>query len=283
MISDEYEIYHVKDVVSQQKTQYHYHEHYEIHATLQGKATFYLEGKEFSIEPGTILLIHPKDVHRIMTQTTTVFERIYIFVTPAFLEEHSTKWSNLTACFNLVGNLRSKVLKIEPEKLAQLLAFADDKPDPLMYGEDIQYEQQLLNYFIFLNRLTQEEHEVKATKAVQNSRVKQMMDYVAKHVANPLTLEEMEKNFFVSKYYITREFKKHTGFTFHQYVMKRKLFYAKQLLKEYQSANAVYEKCGFTSYTHFLKAFKREFKMTPKEFIMKDRENQYIHFEHFEE
>lgn len=38
MVSDQYEIYHVKDVVSQNKTIYHHHDFYEIHATLKGEA-----------------------------------------------------------------------------------------------------------------------------------------------------------------------------------------------------------------------------------------------------
>ncbi|MGM0255565.1 AraC family transcriptional regulator [Enterococcus sp. AZ093] len=40
MISDQYEIYHVKDIVSQNKTVYHHHDFYEIHATLEGEAIF---------------------------------------------------------------------------------------------------------------------------------------------------------------------------------------------------------------------------------------------------
>jgi len=64
--------------------------------------------------------------------------------------------------------------------------------------------------------------------------------------------------------------------------MKKKLLYAKQLLKTYQSSNLVYNQCGFASYPHFLKAFKKEFSMTPKEFLAKNKENQKIHYEHFE-
>lgn len=91
------------------------------------------------------------------------------------------------------------------------------------------------------------------------------------------------KAIFVSKYHITREFKKYTGFTFHQYVMKKKLIYAKHLLREYRSSSAVYSKSGFSSYPHFLKAFKREFGITPKEFLKRDTQKQLVHYEHFED
>ncbi|MGC3658025.1 AraC family transcriptional regulator, partial [Enterococcus faecalis] len=38
MISDQYEIFHVKDMVSPVKTIYHYHDFYEVHCTLKGVA-----------------------------------------------------------------------------------------------------------------------------------------------------------------------------------------------------------------------------------------------------
>lgn len=34
-----------------------------------------------------------------------------------------------------------------------------------------------------------------------------MLQYISKNLSHPLSLEEMEKQFFVSKYHITREFK----------------------------------------------------------------------------
>ena len=79
MLSDQYEIYHVKDNVNNEKTVYHYHDFYEVHATLEGVATFYLDNRQFDIVPGTVLLIHYNDLHRIMKQSTDYFERVYIF------------------------------------------------------------------------------------------------------------------------------------------------------------------------------------------------------------
>lgn len=284
MVSDQYEVYHVKDVVSQEKTLYHYHDFYEVHATLEGVATFFLDGKQFDIEAGTILLIHANDLHRIIKQSTDYFERVYIFLTPNFFNRWSTKWSNLGSCFEAVGERRSKVLKTDPQLLRQLLSFIDCQPDPKIYGSDIKYEQKLVDYMLFINDLVQaDDSESEPKVIVQNERIEEMIEYVSSHLSNALTLEEMEQNFYVSKYYITREFKKHTGFTFHQFVIKKKLLYAKQLLKQYRSSNAIYAKAGFTSYSHFLKAFKKEFSMTPKEFLAEDKKSQKVHFQHFED
>lgn len=284
MVSDHYEIYRVKDVVSQQKTIYHSHDFYEIHATLEGEATFYLDGKQFTIQAGTVLLIHYHDLHRIVKQSTEVFERVYTFLTPSFLASRSTSFSNLEECFQPFGERKSLILQVDPEILQQQLEFSKTSPAKEVYGDDILYEQKLVDYLIFLNRVVQNMVNDDHPKAlVQNERIEKMIQYISRNLSNPLTLEEMEKHFFVSKYYITREFKKHTGTTFHQYVMKKKLIYAKQLLREYRSSSAVYSKCGFVSYPHFLKVFKKEFGLTPKEFLKRDAKKELIHYHHFEE
>nr|MBC9702476.1 AraC family ligand binding domain-containing protein [Leuconostoc sp.] len=112
MVSDQYEIYHVTDVVSPNKTLYHHHDFYEVHATLKGKAFFYLNGRQFTIEQGTILLIHSNDLHRIVRQSSEVFERVYVFVTSSFLESRSTRWTNLASCFQPLGENRSRVVQV---------------------------------------------------------------------------------------------------------------------------------------------------------------------------
>ncbi|MGX7163453.1 AraC family transcriptional regulator [Enterococcus massiliensis] len=284
MISDQYEIYHVKDVVSQEKTIYHSHDFYEVHTTLSGVGSFYLEGKQFNVTEGTVLLIHYNDLHRIIKQNTNLFERVYIFLTPQFLASRSTKRTNLEDCFQPLGNHKSRIIQANPQKLKKLLSFIDEKPDASIYGSDIKYEQKLIDYMIFLNQLVQkEESENQSNTIVQNERIEQIIQYISTHLTDALSLEEMEKTFFVSKYYITREFKKHTGITFHQFVLKKRLLYSKQLLKEYKNSSQVYSKAGFTSYPHFLKAFKKEFGLTPKEFIKRDESNQKIHFKHYED
>lgn len=121
MISDQYEIFHVKDMVSPEKTIYHYHDFYEVHCTLKGVATFFLDGHQFDVEAGTVLLIHYHDLHRIIKQSTDDFERMYIFLTPDFLQQRSSKRTNLSACFQHFGQRRSKVIKVDVAKLANYL------------------------------------------------------------------------------------------------------------------------------------------------------------------
>ncbi|MGL4697840.1 AraC family transcriptional regulator [Enterococcus larvae] len=281
MLSNDYELFHVKDFVVQEKTLYHYHDFYEIHCTLLGTAEFYLDGKQYHLKPGSVIFIHNLDLHRIVKQDSDVFERVYMFVTPSFLRSHSSKYTNLERCFHPTGTTKSKIIQTDPERLREYLSLIEAPADKKIYGMDLMYKQQFINFLVYLNKLVMsQEKEVQPKAAMENSLIEELMVYVSENLDASLTLEDVAKHFFVSKYYIARTFKSTTGFTFHSYVLKKRLLYAKQLLVTYKNSNEIYVQCGFKSYPHFLKCFKKEFGLTPKEYLKKHQNQEIIFFDH---
>ncbi|MGM0124649.1 hypothetical protein IGI37_002043 [Enterococcus sp. AZ194] len=281
MLSNDYELFHVKDLVIQEKTLYHYHDFYEIHCTLSGTANFYLDGKQYSLKPGSVIFINSLDLHRIVKQDSEVFERVYMFITPNFLRAHSSKYTNLERCFHPTGTTKSKIIQTDPEQIRSYLSQLEKPINKKDYGMDLIYTQQFINLLVYLNQLVmREENEIQPKEVLENSMIEELMVYVSENLDAPLTLEDVAKKFFVSKYYIARMFKKTTGFTFHNYVLKKRLLYAKQLLVTYKNSNEIYLQCGFKSYPHFLKSFKKEFGLTPKEYLKKHQNQEIIFFDH---
>lgn len=93
-----------------------------------------------------------------------------------------------------------------------------------------------------------------------------LFGYIHRHLTEELTLEVLEKVFFVSRYHICREFKKQTGQTIHSYITKSRLRLCKKYILEGLPITEVYKLAGFGGYNHFFRAFKKEFQMTPKEY-----------------
>ena len=154
-----------------------------------------LDGHQFDVEAGTVLLIHYHDLHRIIKQSTDDFERMYIFNT-RFLQQRSSKRTNLSACFQHFGQRRSKVIKVDVAKLANYLTPLDHSPLPEEYGADVRYEQQLLDFLIYLNQLVlKEENESQPKQMIENERIEAMITYISQNLDQPLTLEQMEKIF----------------------------------------------------------------------------------------
>lgn len=90
--------------------------------------------------------------------------------------------------------------------------------------------------------------------------------YISRHIHEEITLDRLSEDLFFSKYYISHEFKKKVGIPLHHYIITKKLQYAKGLLKMGMSSTDVYHRCGFGGYSHFLRSFKAEFGITPKQY-----------------
>ncbi len=279
MVSDDYEIYCVEDLVDEDITQYHSHDFYEIHITLSGEALFYLDGGYHKIKSGSVLLIHHGDLHRICSQNSTYFERVFIYLTPSFLQKRSTKISDLEKCFTPIGNSRSKILDIDVSDIINYLkVFIDDRAN-IGFGTDLIFEQNLINFLIYINKcVINEKFELLGGRQNKNQLIDDVIQYVNANLNADLSLSAVSDNFFISKFHLAHKFKEITDMTFHNFVLKKRLIYSKQLLRKYKNSSRIYSDCGFSSYSYFLKCFKKEYGITPKEFINMTNANNNLHF-----
>jgi AraC family transcriptional regulator len=98
-------------------------------------------------------------------------------------------------------------------------------------------------------------------------RLHHIMNAVLQHPEGVYTLEEMAADAGVTPAYFCRVFRKATGASPHQYVMKAKLERAQQMLRESRMQLATIAEClGFTSQSHFTRAFRQFSGQTPSEF-----------------
>ncbi len=279
MVSDDYEIYCVEDFVNETITQYHSHDFYEIHITLSGESVFYLDGNYQKINSGTVLLINHGDMHRICAQESNYYERIYIYVTPNFLKKYSTKLSNLEKCFEPIGNTKSKILNINMAEIIDFLKVFAEQKETNIYGDDLIFEQNLIRFLIYINKcVINEDFEIIGGKKSSNQLIDNVIEYVNLNLCGDLSLEKVSDEFFISKYHLSHKFKEITEMTFHNFVTKKRLNYSKQLLRKQKTTSEVFSECGFSSYSYFLKAFKKEFGITPKEFTTQLAKSKNMHF-----
>lgn len=90
---------------------------------------------------------------------------------------------------------------------------------------------------------------------------------IAADVADIPTLAELASKATMSRYQLSRMFRKHVGTCLRDYVRDRRLERACDLLAaSTQSITATAIECGFYDLSHFDRIFRRRFGMTPREF-----------------
>jgi AraC family transcriptional regulator len=99
------------------------------------------------------------------------------------------------------------------------------------------------------------------------ARLRQASDYINAHSAHNPSLREIAQTVQMSPYYFSRLFKKSTGLTPHQYLIKCRTEQAKRLLKTTNLSIAnIAAQVGFVDQSHLTRHFKRQVGVLPSQF-----------------
>ncbi len=267
MLTNEYEIFHFSDT-KLDKVSLHHHDFYECYLFLSGDVTYIIEGKSYSLMPGDIILINSKELHQpIINHTDKPYERIVLWINRVYLDSLSTASTDLKRCFEDAD--KKNVIRSDYEAqqnvraiMNKLLSLENYKG----FGQELLYKAYLIELFVFLNTLLFQ-GETKLTIEIKKSNlIDEIISYINSHLEEEISIDMLSEQFYISKYHLLREFKKHSGTTIHKFIVQKKLILAKEFILNGLPINIVYERAGFGGYSNFFKAFKKEYGMTPKQF-----------------
>lgn len=92
-------------------------------------------------------------------------------------------------------------------------------------------------------------------------------NYLDEHFTSKVELDTIASEFFISKYHLSREFKRIFGTTIGDYILKQRISKAKSLLRFSElSIEEIASECGFSDSGYFIKVFKNEENLTPAKY-----------------
>lgn len=95
-------------------------------------------------------------------------------------------------------------------------------------------------------------------------------NYVQKHLTEPVDIDALSKAMFISRTHLAVKFKKETGMTLTDFVLKEKIEEGKRLLRYTdKSISAIAAHLGFSSQGHFATAFRKYADCPPNEYRLK--------------
>ena len=119
-----------------------------------------------------------------------------------------------------------------------------------------------------LRRVAPGGEPVRRQRGLSARRLKAVLGFIREHLHAALTLRDLAAVAHLSPYHFARRFKESTGLSPHQYVIARRIEWAKELLRgeEDLSLAQVAVRVGFWDQGHFTRHFKRLVGVTPKRF-----------------
>ena len=277
MQGNTYEIFRYKDAYLKEVA-LHHHDFYEVYFFLSGNVQYNIESRSYLLTPGDVLLISPMELHQPMFGSEhREYERIVLWIDKLFLENFNLQGQNLTSCFDTTVPGHTNLLR--PEGVArQYLTFLLENLMVEVASEDPYSEMAALSLLaqvlVALNRLAKQ-NAGEEKRSGPDATVYNVLGYINDHYNENLTLDDLANTFFISKYHLSREFQRLVGTSVHRYIIQKRLVMAKQMLSEGQPSSEVYQHCGFGDYSNFYRAFKAEYQISPKDYVLRLKENAY--------
>jgi YesN/AraC family two-component response regulator len=101
-------------------------------------------------------------------------------------------------------------------------------------------------------------------------KMKEIHQYLDNNYTKKITLNELEKKFYISKFYLTREYKKMYNTTIVNSIQDNRITKAKELLSFTNlSIETIAEQCGIPDPNYFNKLFKKSEAMTASDYRKK--------------
>lgn len=112
---------------------------------------------------------------------------------------------------------------------------------------------------------------------IYSIQIVKAIDYIRKHRNIKLTVQEIADKLDINRSYLSSLFKKETGRSISDYIREEKIKAAANMLKfsEY-SYGDIAEYFGFASQSHFIKCFREQTGLSPKEYRKKFARNQEL-------
>lgn len=264
----DYEVFHYCDAALD-GVAVHHHDFYEVYLFQRGTVDYSVEGRNYRLAPGDILLISPLELHQSRVMLDQPYERIVLWVSPTFLASHSSEDASLTRCFDISRPTHTNLMRLSPAehtRMSAMLSGLMHESYCEAYGAQVASYGILLQFLVELNRLCLKSLPRCEEEDRSAPLMSQVLAYINLHYTEGLSLDSLAGQFYVSKYHLSHEFQRLVGTSVYRYIILKRLMNAKQMLTGGVSPTDVYCNCGFKDYANFYRAFKSECGMSPKEF-----------------
>jgi len=131
------------------------------------------------------------------------------------------------------------------------------------YASSLLNRVLLLEFLISLNRISMNSHASYLHTGALNYQVSGLIAYINDHLEEDLSIPLLSRECCLSPYHMMRLFKEETGCTIGSYITQKRLSLARELMASGQNATSACFGAGFSSYSSFLRAYKKQFGETP--------------------
>ena len=230
----------------------HVHDSYEILCFVSGNTGYLVEGREYNMHPGCLMLMRPAEAHKLLLRGDAEYERYIINfradALPPFLQE-------------LLGVFHDRALGEKNRYLIHELNGVDPVSllqRVLQQSDVIPLRVALLSALSALLCATNVAFPNKQSKHDRGDDVgRRLLTYINDNLTTELSLSDISAHIHLSPSQLNRVFRDLTGTSVYDYILSKRIIMAQGMLEEGEGAVAVCRRCGFGNYSSFYRLYKK--------------------------
>lgn len=228
------------------------HNSYLLFFVFGGVGKLVYDGTEYEFEKGSMAILDDKKDFRIHTADPKRWRYFYLYF----------NGRQAPAYYNLYSSLKSPLVQFNQNTMIssllwQIIALHKEKN---MYAEiitSLDITKLLTEACLTGNYFTE--------KKDYPEYVKKTFHYIEHQYMQKITLNLIAKRLSISRSHLSREFKRYTGMTVNDCIVKTRLKNAKTLLRHTDKPiGEIALESGFCSASHFISAFSKKEHTTPQ-------------------
>ena len=260
-LKEPFRLFHLADS-RRERIEYHYHTFHKVIILLAGKAGYAIEGERYDLSPGDFVLVGRGSIHRPEVAEDDFYERMILYIDPAYLTSLSTEDCDLESCFRQAQTAFRYVYRDEGgSRVRQLFETLARTSREGGYGAALLERAQFLELMVEVNRVCRGGHQVQA--AAGDRKVVALLQYLNLHLTEELSIDQLAERFYISKYHMMRRFRQETGYSIHGYLTEKRLLLARRLLEQGSVPSEAAIQAGYQDYSTFSRAYKKQFGCGP--------------------
>ncbi len=241
----------------------HVHEQYEIYYFVSGDAKYLVEGNEYALRPGHLLIMSEMESHKVKILSDKPYERYALHFFPEILDAVDPN-RQLLQPFTGHPLGQNNLYLPGAFKGHQPLELLESMCAPTLSDEERRLEIMVHLYPLLDTIRHAYQQQQLETEKSGHSPAEEIVSYINRHLFDELSLDFLANRFFLSTSQLNRLFRQATGSSVWEYITIKRLMAARSKIKNGVPITAACQECGFHDYSSFYRSYLRRFGNTPK-------------------